>query len=349
MDDRVSRYPGRVKLTPVEGQENVYDMVLADEPITTGTRLNKANLLSDQVATLIGLNTSAVPDDMFNVLATAGDLHVWRRTKSGVIDYPVSTNPNAYQEGSDAKPAGYTLGAVQSGKFRLIGAGATYRIGPSVSVDDSGNVTIQSSGNTYFDYKSAGAINSTHLNKFWQLVDYADSPSRNPESLFLSKQIFFIPSSAVASQDGSLGICYISKYQTVTGYAAIQAGTTIEYLGKLGDKSRMQIVSYVGTGTYGASHPCSITADFPIKSAMCLGFVARRAWKELTESSSRNVVPAALTTEYKVFFGFCFGAYSSSSYAKKSSDGKTINWYNKVSDELQLNQSGNTYYFLLQT
>ena len=30
MKDRVSLYPGRVMLTPVAGQENVYDMVRAD-------------------------------------------------------------------------------------------------------------------------------------------------------------------------------------------------------------------------------------------------------------------------------------------------------------------------------
>lgn len=54
MDDRVSRYPGRVKLVPVAGQHNVYDMTLADEPTVAGTKLNKANLLSDQVASSLG-------------------------------------------------------------------------------------------------------------------------------------------------------------------------------------------------------------------------------------------------------------------------------------------------------
>lgn len=54
MDDRVSRYPGRVKMVPVPGQPNVYDMTLADEPTVAGTKLNKANLLSDQVASSLG-------------------------------------------------------------------------------------------------------------------------------------------------------------------------------------------------------------------------------------------------------------------------------------------------------
>ena len=39
--DRVSKYPGRVKLVPVPGQENTYDMIRVDEPIVEGTPINK--------------------------------------------------------------------------------------------------------------------------------------------------------------------------------------------------------------------------------------------------------------------------------------------------------------------
>lgn len=40
--DRIPTYPGRVKMTPVEGQENTYDMVRADVPIESGTPINRA-------------------------------------------------------------------------------------------------------------------------------------------------------------------------------------------------------------------------------------------------------------------------------------------------------------------
>ena len=40
--DRIPTYPGRVKLVPVDGQENTYDMVRADSPIVEGTPINKA-------------------------------------------------------------------------------------------------------------------------------------------------------------------------------------------------------------------------------------------------------------------------------------------------------------------
>lgn len=48
MKDRVSLYPGRVTLTPVEGQANTYDLVRADQATQAGTPLNKASLLTDE-------------------------------------------------------------------------------------------------------------------------------------------------------------------------------------------------------------------------------------------------------------------------------------------------------------
>lgn len=71
--DRVPKYPGRIKLTPVAGQENVYDMGRADEPIVEGTPINKALfdsitnvaeatlLVSDWVMGADGRYTQTVP------------------------------------------------------------------------------------------------------------------------------------------------------------------------------------------------------------------------------------------------------------------------------------------------
>lgn len=49
--DRVPRYPGRVRLNPVSGQPNVYDMTRADQPSAAGTPINKA-LLDQKAYTL---------------------------------------------------------------------------------------------------------------------------------------------------------------------------------------------------------------------------------------------------------------------------------------------------------
>ena len=66
MRDRVPRYPGRVKLTPVSGQANVYDMIRADSPTQEGDPINKSTLLKDSTAALYGLGSNAVPDDVFS-------------------------------------------------------------------------------------------------------------------------------------------------------------------------------------------------------------------------------------------------------------------------------------------
>lgn len=71
MKDRVSRYPGRVRLTPVSGQANVYDMELADSPSVAGTPLNKANLLTDATASLFSYGSSATPNQILSKLGNA--------------------------------------------------------------------------------------------------------------------------------------------------------------------------------------------------------------------------------------------------------------------------------------
>ena len=68
MVDRAALHPGRVKLVPVEGAENTFDMTRADEPIQAGTPLNKGTLLSESVASKLGLGGSATPSDALNAL-----------------------------------------------------------------------------------------------------------------------------------------------------------------------------------------------------------------------------------------------------------------------------------------
>ena len=88
MQDRVPTYPGRVKLIPVQGQENTYDMERADQPTQVGTPLNKATLLKDATAALFGLGTDAVPDDVLKQIPKTvgfqeGDIRTTVKTDLG--------------------------------------------------------------------------------------------------------------------------------------------------------------------------------------------------------------------------------------------------------------------------
>lgn len=73
MKDRASLYPGRVKLIPVSGPENTYDMVRADEPTQDGDPLSKATFLKDSTAALFGLDNAALPDDVLVTIKTMFD------------------------------------------------------------------------------------------------------------------------------------------------------------------------------------------------------------------------------------------------------------------------------------
>lgn len=74
MQDRVSTYPNRWKLTPVAGQTNVYDFERADEPVVAGTPLNKATFLPNAVVTALeaatGVSGIALPADALNAIAS---------------------------------------------------------------------------------------------------------------------------------------------------------------------------------------------------------------------------------------------------------------------------------------
>lgn len=187
--------------------------------------------------------------------------------------YPVSTNPNAYQDGSNAKPAGYTLGEVVTGKVlasKCYNNTAIY-YGKSVSVSDDGIVSILNPTTRTLSSTLSSAEIAAIKDSFVYFSgneNYSDV-----SSAFRYGNIVYIPADASVSTEyanSAYGV-YIDRYQPVTGYAAIPAGTTIEYLGKLGDKARVQVLSYVGTGTYGSGHPNSLTFRFKPKMIFLSG------------------------------------------------------------------------------
>ena len=264
------------------------------------------------------------------------------------VTYPVSTNRNAYQEGSDAKPAGYVLGDVVSGTFELRPASGNettfWSYGEALSVSNDGTISISSSTGSE-DYVTLRDSSTTTVNKARLLLGKYVSPSGSVPSPFVREAVYFIPSDAEINLNTSGLGPFVSKYQPVTGYPAIPAGTVIEYLGCLGDKARVQVLSYVGTGTQGASNPCSITADFPMK------MVVYAFAENLTTSAPEYIYQILdwVSTSYSSKQGL--GSDSNGTLmGKKSADSKTLSWYIDTSytDQawVQLNVSGKKYTFL---
>lgn len=242
--------------------------------------------------------------------------------------YPVSTNPNAYQEWDDAKEAGYTLGEVETGKFALArGVDCTVRYANNngVKVNDDGTFNMP------YDLPLTGANSSTMLNDakvvigrtIQQTTSYGNAYTDFPQG-----KTYFIPSDAATGSEGSTSYDitnYVTKRQLVTGYAAIPAGTTIEYLGKLGDKARVQVVSYVGTGTYGKGNPNMLQLPFEPKYVIVqclsdygLAFFAQGCTETLSLATSSGT--KSITCSWP--------------------DTKTLKWYQTNDSYRQLNASG---------
>ena len=117
-----------------------------------------------------------------------------------------------------------------------------------------------------------------------------------------------------------------------------------DVLAQLGTKAKIQTGSYVGTGTHGASNPCSLTFDF----------VPKFLYVKSTNSSSAGFfLPHTLTNTFKgwAYQGFIQNTAIQSSNCYGKMEGTTLSWYNKATisgaEGEQFNNSGTYYYIAL--
>lgn len=247
--------------------------------------------------------------------------------------YPVSTNPNAYQEGEYGK-AGYTLGDVKTGTFQ-IGQGATtiaanraiIKYGESVSVTDTGTASIASESELTVTSDSSQSAVDKLKGKFFRFSQLPFS-----SSAFSVGKIYFFPVNTVFTKQSS-GNWYASKYQTVTSHGKTEPEYTIEYLGKLGDKARVQVLSYVGTGTYGENNKNSLTFDFPPKILLI-------AMAELYSHQTYTGILYPFVGYGSSFLGSNRG-YVYSLLCNRNEN--SVSWWNENDYGTQLNISGYKY------
>ena len=270
------------------------------------------------------------------------------------ITYLTSTNRNAYQEGDDAKEAGYVLGEVVAGKTPISMAydGRGVVIGSTIQVEENGAISFApDSGATQYWPNSVDV--SLMKGKFFHTVG-GEGDSDEIGNFSDPNYWVYLPEDAVITRESPVGsstTIFTTKYQPVTGYPAIPAGITIEYLGVLGEKSKIQVLSYVGTGTSGEANACSVTASFPIEVLFFLGYTGTI----YSDPDTPGIVNGYWgDRETGVMFGkyltttfaerMAFNGNNGMSLGKKSADGKTFYWYNRTA--VVTNASGLSYYFL---
>lgn len=120
-------------------------------------------------------------------------------------------------------------------------------------------------------------------------------------------------------------------------------------------KTMSELKSYVGTGTYGASNPMSLSFSFTPFIVMCVGYKMtgdsyNTYVATFDQGSIPQIVVSALTTSYVQGRGLCWDSSALQyAYGKRSADSKTIYWYNTYGSgggAYQFNSNGYTYYFL---
>lgn len=321
MTDRVPLYPGRVKLVPVSGQSNTYDMSRADQPTQEGTPLNKATFLKDSTATAFGLSTDAVPDDVFSYLGKYAQ-YWWKRRKitysfglqnSGIIYLSTSyANPNTIQY-SDSVDVSSGTPALVNASDLIINSSSKPQCEATLpgkyitktSVGDAGypddyvyylpeDCTFEVYIYSYIRVYNAKKV---YVEKVFGDLEYVQSPDRSsyPDS---------------GEQDG-----YEYQYLGVPFENA--AGPFVQ----------IETGSYVGTGTYGGNNKNSLTFGIePLVVMVCQ-----------SDSSS-----------YASFLNPCkkSAGYQNYGLSNLTWSDKSLSWNNQYNADYQLNSSNRTYYYI---
>lgn len=103
--------------------------------------------------------------------------------------------------------------------------------------------------------------------------------------------------------------------------------------------------SYVGTGTYGASNPNTLTFEFAPEMVVIYSMAdANKILLNIGGTGVHAIPTANLTTSYQAGRGFYYDTTPSYGYTRKAEDGKTIQWY-ATGPAIQFNTTSYTYYY----
>lgn len=252
MKDRVPLYPGRVKLTPVAGQENTYDMVRADQPQQEGDPLNKATLYSDDTAASFDLGADSVPDQALKLLSRfhkgLGNEYVWEKIFQGYSESQISGVSAEFYRSNSYSPGDIGITIYDS-----------ISIDPStgeISGNNPQTVTtnyediVSTGGGAFFGkyYKSSGDSVSQNAYTWYYIPNpselYYYNGGPNPW-VCVMKNAIAIESQLVEEKYG-----YVNSPNPDAYPPAVSDGFTYEPFGQIGARKHI-IGTYTGNGVNG--------------------------------------------------------------------------------------------------
>lgn len=278
-----------------------------------------------------------------------GNLHVWRRKKQ-----------------VPPTPAGYTLGSTMQNVqladcyFDEAETGAFYYYsGSSVTVADNGTVATPSKAARIIIESGTivtGPIFVKGVDSVIPSVDSTGAYSAVYVNSYGSK-VFYLPSDGKlyvqTDKESQTYLVVATKYQAVTGYAATSGttitdyltsadenaytegtvgDTTIEYLGQLGGGAKIEVGSYVGTGTYGSSNPNVLTFGFEPKLVV------------ITVDGSQRANLGVFVRDAGKLNAYWYGA--NGYVVTLAWDKKGVSWHSTNNALNQLNSEGTKYPYI---
>lgn len=168
-----------------------------------------------------------------------------------------------------------------------------------------------------------------------------------------------------AADVGAAAASHTHALDALTGILPVNKGGTGQssleaLLAALKQAGAVQIAtgSYVGTGTFGADHPCSLTFDFVPKLIMITRYhTGTSSIDYIFPGDSEgnywlmdtSLIPTSETSKWSDYIGTglgrVYGYGGGSSIGYKSLDGKTAYWYSGSDAASQFNSGGTTYYY----
>lgn len=335
MKDRVPLYPGRVKLTPVSGQENTYDMVRADEPTQEGTPLSKATFLKDDTAALFGLDATAVPNDAFNVLSRfqngLGNEYLWEKSKQKWVVSQAESATSIQANTQNTKKLRYS---------------DSYTLGSDGSITLNNPVEVTPTTSNYASVPLAGKY---FQEANWSTGVYETAVYYSNQNLVLNSPYVYAYGYLLSTTLDVVSYGYVNSPDPNAYPPAVSDGYTYTALGQLGNKVQIATGSYTGTGTYGSGNPNILTFEFEPKLVI--------VWSAYQSSENYGLKPESNSSAWGNSFIYTKGQcrtniyYNNTIYSNELSVvGNTFSWYTKSNNAPygQLNQYGVTYeYFAI--
>ena len=347
MKDRNVQYPQRYQLVKVEGTDDIYDLIPAPGEVSeAGTLINKATLLKDATAALYGL-TDAVPDDVLAILGKYRQYWWARRT----TEHDVFT---ASLETSVSEAPVYPY---YSGESISLYAGESYTFDENTGAVSINSPTLLSPTATStppnINEEVVPWVNTNLVGKYFK-------KDENGTIYYLGNSINWgniISSSSDRVDSLRVGSCQYVKVESQTVPAGeweyVQSsdrnaypdsgesgGYEYQFLGIPLDNAveapRIATGSYVGTGTYGASNPNTLTFEFEPKAVFIFGTKA-------SNDTGTSMMYFWGDSSFTLIYASYSGAQPSGT---ASVSGNAMSWYDTSQADYQCNKSGRTYNYV---